>query len=272
MKEKEYDAFISYAGEDKASFALPLAKKLRSIGLSIWFDDFCLKVGDSLREKIDYGLSNSNYGVVILSPYFFEKKWPQKELNALYSLEIDGRSAILPVWKDVTRRQVAEYSPLLADKCAAKAYEGIDKVAARLVEVIDPHNKYPELLVQEELLRARAELSQEMDVRVIATANMMVAGNIAMFHYDPSKTYISISVSNWGRRSVVIEKVGLHLKRKDKPFILATDSFYFGPRRLKDGERADYFIEQDSIQDLSLIDYVWAIDQVGREWRGEFKK
>ena len=68
-----------------------------------------------------------------------------------------------------------------------------------------------------------------------------------------------------------VERVGLHLKREDKPFILAADSFFFGPRRLEDGDSADYLIEQNLIENLSLIDYVWAIDRVGRKWKGEFK-
>ena len=60
---KEFNAFISYASEDRQEFVLPLAEKLREIGLKLWFDEFCLKVGDSLREKIDHGLSNSDYGI-----------------------------------------------------------------------------------------------------------------------------------------------------------------------------------------------------------------
>lgn len=264
---KKYDAFISYASEDKASFALPLADKLREVRLNIWFDDFCLKVGDSLREKIDFGLSNSNYGIVILSPYFFEKKWPQKELNALYYLEIEGRSAILPVWKDIAKKEVAKYSPLLADKYAAQAYDGVDKVAAKLVEVIDPNNQYPSLLMQEELAKLEPADYPGIDVRVSGNADQVIRGDVKF--YDPLKTYICISVANWGTREIIINKAGLHLNRKEKPFLIATDSLYFGPKRLKDGDRADYLIDQHLVGDMSLIDYVWATDQVGRQWRGK---
>lgn len=265
---KKYDAFISYASEDKSDFALPLARKLRSIGIKIWFDDFCLKIGDSLREKIDLGLSNSKYGIVILSSNFFEKKWPQKELNALYCLEVEGRSAILPVWKDIARKQIAKFSPLLADKIAAQAYEGVDKVAAKLVEVIDPENQYPDQVMQEELAMLKPQEYPGFDIRVIGRANYRLVGAIKF--YDPSKTYIRITVTNWGTREAIIEKAGLRLKRSEKQFAIASDSFYFGPKRLKDGDRADYLVEQD-ILDLSLIDYVWASDKVGRTWRGKME-
>ncbi len=266
---KKYDAFVSYASEDKTDFALPLAEKLRSIGLNIWFDDFCMKIGDSLREKIDLGLSSSNYGIVVLSHNFFDKQWPQKELNALYSLEVEGRSAILPVWKDIGRKHVALYSPLLADKWAAKSYEGIDKVAAQLVEVIDPENQYLDQFVQQELAKQKSEEYPGFDIRVIGQANYKIIRGPGF--YDPSKKYICISVSNRGTRDVIIEKVGLHFKRSKKQFALAHDSLIFGPRRLKDGDRADYFIEQDSISDLSLVDYVWASDKVSRTWKGGMK-
>lgn len=71
-----WDAFISHASEDKESIAEPIAKALTQRGYKVWYDSFCLKLGDNLRKSIDEGLSRSRYGVVILSPSFFAKKWP----------------------------------------------------------------------------------------------------------------------------------------------------------------------------------------------------
>jgi hypothetical protein len=76
---ERWDVFISHASEDKEAIARPLADALKSKGLKVWYDDFSLTVGDSLRQSIDRGLSYSRYGVVILSPRFFEKHWPQQE-------------------------------------------------------------------------------------------------------------------------------------------------------------------------------------------------
>ena len=185
----------------------------------------------------------------------------------MYSLEIDGRSAILPVWNDIGRTEVRNHSPLLADKYAAQAYEGVEKVAARLVEVIDPSNEYPSKLLQEELSQIKPEKYPGFDVRVKWGKDYKVFGSSPF--YETDKEYITIEVANWGPREVVISKAGLHFKRDDKPFVIAVDSLYFGPRRLKDSERADYMIEQDSIEDEGLIDYAWAVDQVGREWRSK---
>jgi len=68
------DVFISHASEDKASIARPLTDALIVAGFSAWFDEYELKIGDSLRGKIDEGLKNSRYGIVILSKSFFSPK------------------------------------------------------------------------------------------------------------------------------------------------------------------------------------------------------
>jgi hypothetical protein len=134
----ELDAFISYASEDKKEIAEPLAKALKSEGLKIWYDDFSLSLGDSLRESIDKGLSKSRYGIVILSHTFFSKKWPQNELNALFYREVNGVKVILPVWHNVTQEDVAQYSPILADRYAVKTSDGLEKVVEKIKEVIKP--------------------------------------------------------------------------------------------------------------------------------------
>jgi hypothetical protein len=114
-----YDAFICHASEDKDTIVRPLAIMLRKMGFYIWYDEFALRIGDSLRQSIDKGLVNSNYGIVILSKSFFAKNWPQYELNGLTAKEIDGKKVILPVWHEVSKADILKYSPPLADKIAA---------------------------------------------------------------------------------------------------------------------------------------------------------
>ena len=113
-----YDAFISHASEDKVSVVRPLAQRLSKMGFSIWYDEYELRIGDSLRHSIDMGLRNSRYGIVILSKAFFDKKWPQYELNGLTAKEIDGNKVILPLWYKINKKDILKYSPSLADKVA----------------------------------------------------------------------------------------------------------------------------------------------------------
>ncbi|HKI83933.1 MAG TPA: toll/interleukin-1 receptor domain-containing protein [Candidatus Krumholzibacteria bacterium] len=132
-----YDLFVSYASEDRAEVS-ELVAVLKSLGVQVWFDRFQLKVGDSLRRTIDLGLVSSRFGAVILSPSFFGKHYPERELDGLAQREIDGTKVILPVWKDVTAQDVRSYSPPLADRIAADMANGVIAVAASLLEVVRP--------------------------------------------------------------------------------------------------------------------------------------
>jgi hypothetical protein len=105
---KKWDVFIYHATEDKDGFVRPLAMALDASGLSVWYDEFSLKVGDSLRAKIDEQLANSRYGVVVLSNSFFAKNSPQHELDGLMSSEIPGTKVILPVWHHISFEEVRE--------------------------------------------------------------------------------------------------------------------------------------------------------------------
>lgn len=89
--QKEYDVFICHASEDKDDVARPLAEALKAAGLDVWFDEFELRIGSSLRRNIDMGLVHSRFGVVILSPAFFEKGWSNYELDGLVTREVGGR-------------------------------------------------------------------------------------------------------------------------------------------------------------------------------------
>lgn len=132
-----WDVFISHATEDKDSVVMPLAEALQARGVSVWLDRFVLRVGDSLRQKIDEGLADSRYGVVIVSRDFMAKDWPQKELDGLIARENNREKIVLPVWHNVRREDVAAYSPILASKYAATTQHGIEAVADAIVEAMD---------------------------------------------------------------------------------------------------------------------------------------
>jgi hypothetical protein len=143
---KRWDAFISHASEDKETVAIPLAAALRRAGVRVWLDRFELRVGDSLREKIDEGLAESRFGIVILSPSFLAKGWPKRELNGLFALEESGRKVILPVWHKITKSALANQSPILADRLAAETSRGIQNVCSELIAVIlDPNSESPSI-------------------------------------------------------------------------------------------------------------------------------
>lgn len=134
-----YDAFISHASEDKDDFVRPLAQRLDAEHISVWYDEFELKVGDSLRRSIDRGLAQSRFGIVVLSPSFLSKQWPQRELDGLVARETaSGTRVILPIWHRIGRDEVLDYSPPLADLRAVLSTAGLDEVVRELKRVIRP--------------------------------------------------------------------------------------------------------------------------------------
>ena len=120
------------------SYVLSLIALVR-FGVLVWYDDFALGVGDSLSRSIDKGLSESEFGLVVLSPDFLRKDWTEYELRGLVAKEIGNRKVILPIWHNLTREQLLAYSPPLADKIALKSNgASIVQTACRIISVVRP--------------------------------------------------------------------------------------------------------------------------------------
>lgn len=135
---RQYDVFISHASEDKDEVVRPLAVALQSEGLKVWYDEFELKIGDSLRRKIDKGLANSRFGIVVLSKDFIRKGWTNYELDGIITKSVSGEQIVLPIWHNITKQEVIDYSPSLADKVARNtATYTIAEIAEEIASVIN---------------------------------------------------------------------------------------------------------------------------------------
>jgi hypothetical protein len=131
------DLFISHASEDKDDFVRPLAQSLAGLGLDVWYDEFSLEPGDSLRESIDKGLAGAAIGVVCLSPHFFAKRWPKQELDGLFAAEsAKDEKLIVPIWHSIDQAGVAAESPMLAGRKAIHSRDGVESVAKQVESVV----------------------------------------------------------------------------------------------------------------------------------------
>jgi hypothetical protein len=134
---REFDVFISHANEDKIEVVRPLAHALSNGGLKVWYDEFELRIGDSLRRKIDAGLAKSRFGVVVLSRSFFGKGWTNYELDGLVTRAVTGEQILLPIWHDITKKELIDYSPSLADKVArSTGTHTIEEIAKEIIELV----------------------------------------------------------------------------------------------------------------------------------------
>ena len=135
--EKEYDVFISHASEDKEEVVRPLANALKDRKLNVWYDEFELKIWDSLRQKIDKGVAKSKFGIIILSKNFIKKGWTNYELDGLITRSISNQQILLPIWHNITKQEVIDYSPSIADKVArSTSVNTIEEIADEIAEII----------------------------------------------------------------------------------------------------------------------------------------
>jgi hypothetical protein len=133
-----WDVFISHASEDKATVARPLRDALAALGITVWLDEAQMRIGHSLRRKIDEGIRSSRFGVVILSEPFFGKGWTNHELDGLVTRTVAGEQSLLPIWHELTAADVMAYSPSLADKVAMSTDQySIDEIAEQIAEVVN---------------------------------------------------------------------------------------------------------------------------------------
>lgn len=136
-----YDVFISHASENKDEFVRELANKLSKEHVEVWYDEFSLKPGSSIRRSIDKGLSKSRFGIVVLSKAFFRKEWTQWELDGLIQ-RMNNKNydqKIIPIWYNITFEEIANISPSLADRVAIIYRGDIDKIVHKVLKVIKPN-------------------------------------------------------------------------------------------------------------------------------------
>ncbi len=136
--EEEYDVFISHATEDKETFVKNLDGELRVLGIKSWYDSHQVKWGDSLRKSIDEGLKKSRFGIVVISKNYIAdgKYWTKKELDGLFQKESIHGKVILPIWHDITKAEVMEFSPLVAGKSALKTSDYTPKEIALELQLL----------------------------------------------------------------------------------------------------------------------------------------
>ncbi len=203
-----YDVFISHASEDKAAFVKPLAEDLARLGVHVWYDEFALKLGDSLSRSIDKGLALSKFGIVVLSKAFLSKPWPEYELRGLVTREIGKDKVILPVWHNVTRDDIMAFSPPLADKLALNtAIQSLSKITVDIVEVVRPD-------IHEALIRLK------IWKQIVANADLKFT-NLGEIHPGPIR-HEKLPDALIGRLKLVYEILG---EVMDKPFDELIEAF-----------------------------------------------
>lgn len=183
------DVFLCHASEDKAQVVEPLVAALTARGVSCWYDVAEIKWGDSITKKVNDGLATSHYVLVILSPHFMRKPFPQRELFATLNLEAStGEVRVLPLLcgDSAERRRILEALPLLNDKFYITWSGDPDVVVSALAE--------------------RLSITQRADLKVPGVASSLELAN-------ESRDRAGVAVSTVGPSPV--QNVSLYLLGED---------------------------------------------------------
>jgi len=131
-------AFISHAKSDSSEFAIKLANSLSRLGCPVWFDEYSMKIGDSLVESIEAGLKETEKCIFILSPDFLANEgWCKHEFKSASMKQIfEKRNIMLPIWHGVNSEDVYQYSAILADTVGVQSSLGEEQVAKKISEIL----------------------------------------------------------------------------------------------------------------------------------------
>jgi hypothetical protein len=100
----ELDAFISYQSADEG-FARRLASDIESCLLNerklrVFFAPWDIQPGSNFIEKLNEGLRNARYFLLILSPEYLKAEWPTAERDAAIYADPSGRlGRVIPILK-----------------------------------------------------------------------------------------------------------------------------------------------------------------------------
>jgi hypothetical protein len=210
--DRPYDVFISYASQDRA-YALSLRDALVKADLSVWMDVDELLLGDAILRKMDEGIKQSRYAVLLISRAYIQKSYTKAEFEAVLKRTIEARgSAILPILHGgLTQAELAEFNSFVSglrnlstDKTALAevANEVLRVVAPPSVSVVTP----PEASATLSSDRANAALVEpgrphdalDDDARLFTFRPRLNFGDIGFVQQDPNNVEMRYAILNVG--------------------------------------------------------------------------
>lgn len=130
------DLFLCHAWDDRRGVATALNELLEAKGVSVWFSEKDILLGQPFMREIDRGLAKSRAGLVLITPSFLERVTNRgvsdKELS-----ELLARDQLIPVVHQTTYDEVRKVSPLLGSRNGLDtAEDSMEVIAAKIAELV----------------------------------------------------------------------------------------------------------------------------------------
>lgn len=128
--------FISYSHNDRA-FVQKLAQDLRDNGGNkVWLDLWEIRIGDSIIGKIEEGINESDFLIVVLSEHSVMSNWVISELRSALTIQLNQQNVkVLPVLIDDCQKPLFLNHIRHADFRPGSNY---NEAFAELLNAIDP--------------------------------------------------------------------------------------------------------------------------------------
>lgn len=148
--------FISYNHKDR-EFSRRLAAALQSGGLATWIDDQELKIGDSLVERINEAIRQSDAIIVVLSKNTPKSQWQSSEIAMAVAAHKISSKRIIPIVID----KDTDIPFFIKDRLYldVSEFKDFDKKVAKLAQVLQsiPPASSPELEQQAAIEKIQIE-------------------------------------------------------------------------------------------------------------------
>lgn len=136
---RERLVYLAHASEDKL-IVKPLAEGLMQRGINVWYDNWEIGYGDSLRRKMEEGLGNCTHFVVLLTETSIKKPWVNEEIDAGLMGAVEGTAKFIGLRH---RLPLALVSPFLKSRLTPEFQEGDAGLAELAAEIFGISKKPP---------------------------------------------------------------------------------------------------------------------------------
>ena len=130
------DVFLCHAWDDRRGVATELHDLLVAEGVSVWFSEKDIVLGQPFLREIDRGLAKSRTGLVLVTPALL-KRVDRRGVSDKELSELLARDLLIPVVHETTYDELRKVSPLLASRNGLNtADDSIADVATKIAELV----------------------------------------------------------------------------------------------------------------------------------------
>lgn len=174
--------YLAHASEDHEPLARPLALRLMANGIAVWFDEWEIRTGDSLRRKMEEGLTDCTHFLVLLTPWSLSKPWVRSEIDVGFVRAIGGQSRFLGLRIGT---EVGDLSPFLQTLRCPAIDLGSDTEVEGLIADIHGISRKPERGPAPKYVSTVPEALAGWSKSAVAVAEYLVLNSKLGRKFDP---------------------------------------------------------------------------------------